>query len=386
MKVTERLASMYIDESLRDREVLADSTHQFLDSQLAAARQRLLDHEKKLETYKGQYSGQLPGQVQANLQVMQNAQMQIQSLVDSLARDRDRRNTLEEQLAELGVPLAGAAGSSGDETGTLQQPGPGPAAAQLAAARNELDGMLLRLKPTHPDVARQRRIVGELEKKAADEAAVNALAPHGAADPAARANPGEIARLNRVAQVRADLAAVDRQIAQKEQEEARLRTVVTDYQARVEAAPTRESELTELMRDYNTLQSSYTSLLAKKEEAEVAANLERHQIGEQFKILDPARTPERPFTPNRPLLYALGAAAGLGAGLLLAAFFEYRDTSVKTDADIVTLLELPVLAMIPELLTAEDRAARDRRQRFLSWATAGMAALAVGVLVWAWQS
>lgn len=48
MKVTERLAST-IDESLREREVLADSTNQFLDSQLASAR-RLIDHEKKLES------------------------------------------------------------------------------------------------------------------------------------------------------------------------------------------------------------------------------------------------------------------------------------------------------------------------------------------------
>ena len=91
MKVTERLASMYIDESLREREVLADSTNQFLDSQLSSAKERLIDHEKKLESYKMRYAGQLPTQITSNLQVMQNAQMQIQSLVDSLNRDRDRQ-------------------------------------------------------------------------------------------------------------------------------------------------------------------------------------------------------------------------------------------------------------------------------------------------------
>ena len=38
MRVTERLSSLYIDENLRDREVLADGTNQFLESQLADAK------------------------------------------------------------------------------------------------------------------------------------------------------------------------------------------------------------------------------------------------------------------------------------------------------------------------------------------------------------
>ena len=80
--------------------------------------------------------------------------------------------------------------------------------------------------------------------------------------------------------------------------------------------------MTELTRDYETLQHSYTGLLSKKEDAQIAANLERYQIGEQFKILDPARLPEKPFSPNRPRLYLLGAAVGLGLGIALATFLD----------------------------------------------------------------
>ena len=40
-KVTERLASMYIEENMRDREILATSTNQFLETELENARQRL---------------------------------------------------------------------------------------------------------------------------------------------------------------------------------------------------------------------------------------------------------------------------------------------------------------------------------------------------------
>src|SRR3954466_3612742 len=91
MKVTEKLASLFIEESLRDRETLAEGTNQFLEAQLEDARRRLIDHEKKLEEYRRQYAGQLPTQVESNLQVLQNLQTQVQSLAESINRDSERR-------------------------------------------------------------------------------------------------------------------------------------------------------------------------------------------------------------------------------------------------------------------------------------------------------
>ncbi|MFN7983314.1 MAG: GNVR domain-containing protein [Vicinamibacterales bacterium] len=377
MKVCERLASMYIDESLRDREVLADSTNQFLDSQLAAAKDRLVEHEKKLESYKMRFSGQLPGQVQSNLQVMQNAQMQIQALLDSLNRDRDRRLVLQGQLADVQAADPTPIPSEIKDPTTLP-----PAAADLAKARKLLEDMRMRLRDTHPDIVRQTRVVADLELKAASEAAAIAAAPP-ERRAARTADPTELARQTRIEQMKVEVESLTREIATKEGEEARLRSVVADYQGRIEAAPARESDLTELMRDYETLQRTYTSLLAKKEEAQVSANLERHQIGEQFKVLDPARLPEKPYSPNRVLFYGAGAAFGLAVGVMLAGFLEFRDTSIKTDGDVVATLMLPVLAMIPELVTPESELAAEKKQRrTLTTALASVAALVV-VIVWA---
>ena len=74
--------------------------------------------------------------------------------------------------------------------------------------------------------------------------------------------------------------------------------------------PERESELVELTRDYETLQETYTSLLTKKEDSKLAANLERGQIGEQFRILDPASLPERPSNQEQRLTMGIGASLG----------------------------------------------------------------------------
>jgi hypothetical protein len=104
------------------------------------------------------------------------------------------------------------------------------------------------------------------------------------------------------------------------------------------------------------------SLLGKKEDSKISENLERRQIGEQFKILDPAREPEKPISPKRLQLDMMGAAFGLMLGLGLTALLEYLDSSLKTEDDVVQALMLPVLALIPMMATSRDvrRAGRSR--------------------------
>src|SRR5205807_2897980 len=124
-------------------------------------------------------------------------------------------------------------------------------------------------------------------------------------------------------------------------EEGLLKKTIAGYQAKIESVPTRESDLVELTRDYSTLQSAYASLLLKQEDSKLAANLERRQIGEQFRILDAASLPERPDN-HRQRLAALAAfpLAGLGVGLLLVALLEYNDSSFRCEDDVVRVLSV----------------------------------------------
>ena len=143
-----------------------------------------------------------------------------------------------------------------------------------------------------------------------------------------------MARQKRISDLQAELEVIDRQLAASQAEESRLKQVMADYQSKVEVVPTRESELVELTRDYSTLQTAYASLLTKREDSKIAANLERRQIGEQFRILDPASLPERPYNETRRLgIMASGAVAGLVLGLLLVGFLEFRDLTLRREEE-----------------------------------------------------
>ncbi len=384
-RVTSRLGSLFADFNARERSTLAEATDQFLQSQLEDARNRLSAQEKKVEEFRKKNAGKLPSQMDFNMQAIQNAQLQRQALVESLARDRDRKLTLEQlyedartQPAAAAAPQAGNAANAHADPGAL--PDSGSPAQRLQTARELLARLELRLTPEHPDVIRTKRLIADLEKKAADTA--SARPSDAPAEPVL--TPEEQDRRRRLNQMQAEIDSLNRQITFKESEEKRLESEIAEYQRRIEAIPGNETAYVALTRDYNTLQDEYRGLLTKSESAQMAADLERRQIGEQFRVLDPARVPVTPVGPNRMRVNGAGLGLGLLLGLGLAAFLELRDTSFRTAADVLDLLDLPVLAMIPAVETGQERVRR-RRRRLLVSATLVMAVGGGTYVFWSMQ-
>jgi polysaccharide chain length determinant protein (PEP-CTERM system associated) len=376
-RVTGRVASLYIEENLRDRANLADETNLFLESQLNDAKERLVEHEKKLEAYRRRYSGELPSQLETNLQTIRSAQQQLQGVTDSTNRIQDRRLLIERQIADVQamppdpvpVPAAAPEREANAPTSTAQQ---------LEAAQAQLKAFQLRYTPDHPDRRALERQVRDLQARLTSEEASRPPA----APVEKPASPAELARQKRLRDLQDELEVIDHQLAVNQAEETRLKQSIAGYQAKVDVVPTRESELVELTRDYKTLDTAYTTLLAKREDSKIAANLERRQIGEQFRILDPASLPGRPYNQAKRMgIIASGAIAGLVLGFLAVGWLEYRDSSLKREDDVVRLLALPVLATIPRVISDRERR-RSRRRLIAANLAAGMALLgSIAVLV-----
>jgi polysaccharide chain length determinant protein (PEP-CTERM system associated) len=357
--VTNRLASLYIDESIMNRQRQAEGTDEFLESQLVEAKQSLQEKEKALEVYRKTHALELPSQVESNLQQVRNAQDRVRAQMEIIGRLEERKVTAERTLTDLDSQTGGAVGSESPA-------GSGTTAQQLAAAEANVQALQARgYRPGHPDFDTAQRSVRDLERRLHEESA--SVARNSPTVPAA-----ELIRRRRIEEAKETIADLVEQIARAKTEQEYARADGQAAQARIDSLPTRESELTELMRDYSTLDQTYKNLLAKKEESKIAANLERQQIGEQFRILDRAQVPERPFSPNRPQIASMAAGLGLVMGLVIAAFLEYRDRGFRTDQEVSTVLELPVLASVPLMRSETEERRQKVRQLSVDFSCGGI--------------
>lgn len=363
-EVAERLASMFIDENLRSRMSTADSTSQFLQAQLEDTKKKLEEIEKQRAEFRLRYMGQLPEEVPSNLAVINSTQNRAQSLTDANAADMIRKANVERQIAELTVPaVPGETGSIDYAAGSLASTS--ATAQQLDQAEEAYAQLRQRLREDHPDVKRMQRTIQDLQLKLDREAAARPISPT-----APRSDSRPDPRQLRVIELRQELAQVTAAIKQREAELSRLNATLGQFQSRVMSSPQLENQRIQIERDYETYRRQYDELRSKANSAEMSAGVEQRQIGEQFRILDAARVPERPYSPQRERIIALGLFGGLAVGLAIIALLEFRDASFHTPDDVVSVLALPVVATIPIISTSNERRQRQKRRLAASLATA----------------
>ena len=145
---------------------------------------------------------------------------------------------------------------------------------------------------------------------------------------------------------------------------------IDEFDRRRVAAPQVERLYSELEQDRNLLMDRYRELRGLGGEAELGQALETGQSGERLTIVEPARIPSSPISPNRVSLTFLGVVLAIAAGLGVASLTDAMDTKIRGRQDIVQLLETPPMGVVPYV---EDKS--DLRKRLGT-----NAAMAVGTL------
>ncbi|OYD13703.1 hypothetical protein CH333_10275 [candidate division WOR-3 bacterium JGI_Cruoil_03_44_89] len=116
-----------------------------------------------------------------------------------------------------------------------------------------------------------------------------------------------------------------------------------EYRDELEKYPEKEYELAGLKRAYEFNEGVYNMLLQRYEEAKLA---EVSEVGDVM-VIERARLPVRPISPDmrRNILFAL--VFGIGLGVAGAVFAEYIDTSIKESSDIERWFSIPVIGVVP---------------------------------------
>lgn len=371
-QVANDLATLFMDENLKAREQQSTGTTEFLQNQLQETKKVLEAQEAKLKDFKLRHIGEMPEQQTANLQILGQLQSQFQLEGEALARAEQQRNTIQVLMPQAATPVM-----------DLDEPPKGatnPATAKSPARDNPLPGLRARLTTLqqrygeeHPDIRKLKlQIADEEAKEVAIKAApVEVAAAETPSEP--KADPPPVKKTTPAVPppssnpvLQSQLRAAAEEIAKHQAEQRRLSKQIGIYQAKLEAIPVREQEITSLVRDYEISKAHYSQLLDKGLSAETATQLEIRQKGEKFSILDPAQAAERPSSPNRRMINMAGGVVGLGLGLLLALVTDFLGVSITSPKQVTESFGIPVLEVIPVIQTYSDQ--RTRRKRLL-WAT-----------------
>jgi len=326
-KVTRNLASLFIEENLKDREQESEGTTNFLDDQLEKLRTSLQEQEKRIQAFKSAHAGELPEQQVPSLQMLGQLQSVLQANSDAITRAQQQRNYMASVLESMNM---------------INTPQSMKSAVQLQYDSKTADLLAAeqKYKPTHPDI---QRLKAEL---AAIKAQIDSEKGKNWGDGRSQASPD---------QIHVELAGLDKEVLKRTARQSQLEADIQKLQVHMSALPRVEQQLAELSRDYDTSRASYQALLSKRNNSSVAAEMERRAEGEQFRILDPASYPEKPYKPNLLQIDVLGLLVGIFTGCGLAMLVEMSDNTLHSERDFTQIILAPVLANLPYVLERHEK-------------------------------
>lgn len=83
----------------------------------------------------------------------------------------------------------------------------------------------------------------------------------------------------------------------------------------------------------------------------IEASKKVYPTGGDIQVMDRADIPMNPISPNKKLNLAIAFFLGLMVSAGIAFLLEYADSTIKTESDVEKYLDLPVLGVIPKMVT-----------------------------------
>lgn len=320
-RVANDLASLYLEENLTVRTRQSEGTTKFMEDEMKAVQQQLIEIDGQVAAYKQRNINALPELAQVNMQSLDAAEREITALTFQLRTLKERESNIESQLATTSSDAA-----SQDK-------------ARLSELRVRLGELKSRLTDEHPDVIKTRSELAELIKQ---------LRTSGQDSTDSKPdNPAYIALASQLAGIKSEINSTRQQIDSNKKK-------MDGFRQRIAATPGVEEGYKNIMLQRNNLQLKHEDLSKKFMEAKVSSGLEKEQKGERFTLIDAAQLPEKPIKPNIPAILLIGLVFGIGCGGGLAAFIEQSDQTVRSPDTLARATSFPVLASIPEIITWQE--------------------------------
>lgn len=380
--IARNMSTAFLAEDRATRLKRAEVASSFLREQIQMKQKDITDLESEIAEFKEENTGNLPELMVMNMTMLDRAERdleQLQSQINTLEQDRVFRQA---QLAEL-------KNSAGAEP-------------RLAELEEEYLRVVSIYGPNHPDVIRIKRQVEalintpsaggdqpveleELEMQLAEaqqrytdvhpdvvslKRKIDALK--------ASSGFGAESRDADYLQLRAQLNAIETDLAAKRKRASELRQRQDELQMRISSTPQVERQYQALNRDLQTAQLAFEDLRKRLSQAQQTESYESGERGARLELVRDANVPEEPSGPQRFSIAVLGIIVGIVFAGSAALVAEMSDSTIRGSKDIQIIMHTHPIAAVP---IVQNSVSRSHRRRRLSALTFGGFFLVAAVIV-----
>ncbi|MDM7996460.1 MAG: Wzz/FepE/Etk N-terminal domain-containing protein [Acidobacteriota bacterium] len=337
-KIAARLASLFIEQDNRARENKVFGTAEFLEAELKKVADQLHESETRLSALKQRYRFEMPTELDTNLRTLDRLQIQKNGNLEALDRFVTLQMNLERQISETPAMIPS------ETSRTAAVVARNPKVEVYLKKEQEYQELIIKAKPTHPDVRRLKAELDQLKKEIPPEDldAAQSKDPAQPGAPAMMPNPVYQSLTAQLRQLKTDIAI-------REKEKKWIEDEMAKYNRRIQNTPGVEQEMLTITRANQELIKQHEDLKSKLEQARLAGSLESRQKGAQFEIIDPANYPMEPSPPQPIVLLLAGFAISIAAGVAAAFVVDMLNQRVWTHQELERALEAPVLVEIPSI-------------------------------------
>jgi len=327
--VANEFVTLVLQENVQMRTNRAGETLEFFEQDVDRLGVELDTQSTRILQFQNENADSLPG----SENFLRDERSQASDRLASIEREE---SLLRDQRVRL-VEIFERTGQAATEAEQLT-----PDQRALATARAELEKALLIYSSRNPRIRFLESRVALLEDRAS-------RAP---ADEATEASVDEASA------IQPQLDEIDAALERLSEERSEVQKYLEDVTARLSELPANRITLAKLERDYENLRTQYNEAISRLSAAETGERIELLAKGERITVVEQAVPSERPESPNRPLIAAGGAGAGMLAGLALIMLLELLNRSIRRPVELTDRLGITPLGVVPYIRTEREVVAK----------------------------
>lgn len=363
------LVSEYVEENTSSKRQEAFGANRFLSEQLNYYKKKVDESEGKVMNFRREKGIYFAADERTLITSIKEVKTQIENADMEIKKLIAKKEKVQKQL-------------SGEEPLTLaivdsENRGSGSLSARLTMLEQRLPMLLTQYTENYPEVIKIRAEIETISKQMREQGSNQNLQ---------KTNDGSIgigtSMMNPVYQkLKDELFSADSAIESFKAQTTELKKRMTQLEVELKDIPEENKALSDLARERDIYLGVHEQLLSRMGQVEISEQMEIQDKGSTFKVVDAAILPMKPVSPDRVKIILLSIIAGIAAGVGAVLLREYLDHSVR-DIDLLkSELNIPMIAIIPKIITEQDIKRQKRFDRRVYAVSLAYVSIIVGLFI-----